>query len=900
MTARLRSDTGCPRGYPVERVRSPGSRPSPARPRSGSSRAVVFLVRFLLLWVILVPGLRAELEVNASKTFELRSMSVQGDFSQFLVDNPLYLSGNEFEQNLRLEVTGSIGEKVHVDVMLDDSIYQDEEKRMRVDVSGRVWNLSLGRFPLMLEGSRFLMAPRTGLGAFLRGTTNREVVEAFVQRPEGKTQRNFFEGKGALQEYVLTDSSGLANPLVVVGSERVVLDGRLLERGVDYEMDYLEGAVLLSQHLLPLDERNRLSVEFEEAGEGSGLRSTFFGGRYTREFGPTREARVSLGFAGEVDQLSEDASTATTGISPHRLGVVELAAQVPLARGLIAEGRAALSSLDEDTRSEEGDHEPVGAYDLKLTYGARLFDLTLGRSVVEPGFQGVGLDRFQTAGERRFASRDGSVSFLQGTYRPHADFQARASYQEAESNLSDLADEAREDVRTATFEVDTRGVLGGEVDLRYLGEASQGRAAGATEEARSGKDRFSVVHSRRLGRIGVQFRGELEETYRDQEALDSYQLAGVEFTGPTTSSVTWSTGGSLRAVHQGDAGDPSRLETDARAGVQAEVGEDLSLGLDLQHRRIRNRDPSDTSRAPREETNTGEARFRYLRGERLEVETVLTGEVRSRVFLDGISEYQANLDARSQDLTAQTALTPNPVLNRGSTSQVLFRPSRKVELGGGYRWSREADIRTDELYSREEGGDGRVTWTPSEHWKTSLEASQGASENPVAGNQRDNLSSRVEVLRSFPRGSNLSLRRTLEDVDDHANPDLSERTLENRLGLEHRIRRGLVAKAGLHAGAEQRVARSETQGFDAGLEWTQPRTGSRLGMGVDFTDVRGTGSDGEDQESLRKKWFLSAAGRLGEEGFVDLGLELTSAGADARGGEGYRALTTNLKLGLEF
>jgi hypothetical protein len=827
-------------------------------------------------------------------------MSVQGDFSQFLVDNPLYLSGNEFNQNLRLEVTGSIGERVHLDVMLDDSVFQDEEKRLRLDVSGRVWNLSLGRFPLMLEGSRFLMAPRTGMGAFLKGTMNRETVEAFIQRPEGRTQRNFFKGKGALQEYVLTDSTGLPNPLVVVGSERVVLDGRVLTRGEDYELDYLEGAILLSQGLLPLDERNRLSVEFEEAGQGSGLRSTFYGGRYTRQLGPKKEAHFSVGFAGEVDQLSQTSSLETTGITPHRLGVFEVSAHTPLAPGVILDGRAAISSLDEDLNSDEGGRGPVGAFDLKLSYGARLYDLVVGRSVVEPGFQGVGLTRFQTAGERRFASRDGAISFLQGNYHPHKDFQARTSYQEAESNLSDLPDESREEVRTATVEVDTNGLLGGELDFRYLGEVNQGRIAGQAEERSGTKDRFSVVHGRRLGKVGIQLRAEMEDVYLEGEPADSYQLAGVEFTGPTTSAVNWSASGNLRVIHRGDAADPKRLERNARAGFNADMGDDLSLSLDYRHRRETNRDPEDTSRAPEQETNTGEARLRYLRGERLEAETVYTGEVRSRIFLDRFNDYQAGLDSRTYQPPAQTAVTPNPILNRGSTTNVLFRPSQKVEVGGGYRWRLEADTQTRELFSREEGADGRVTWTPSEGWRASFQQGENHSQNPTAGTDRSQYSQGLEVVRSFSSGSNVNLTRSLEHLEDRANQDLSERILKDRLGVERRLRKGVVAKGGVSTGVEERVVRSETRGLDAGLEWTQPRTGSRLGIGVDLSQLLREDSAGERQETARKKWFLSAAGKLGDEGFVDLGLELTTAGEDPRGGEGYRALTTNLRLGLEF
>lgn len=844
-------------------------------------------------------GAHAELEVHASKRFELQSMSVDGDFSQFLVDNPLFLDGNRFDQNLRLEVTGAIGEKVHVDVLLDDSIFQDEEKRMRLDVTGRVWNLSLGRLPVQLEGSRFLMAPRTGLGMMVTGRTARRSWEAFLQRPEGKTQRNFFQGAGALQEYVLKDSTGAPNPLVVVGSERVLLDGRQLERGVDYEMDYLEGALLLGRSLLPLDERNRLTVEFEEAGQGSGLRSTVYGGRYTQRFGPEKEAWVSLGTVGEFDQvsqLSQQASPLSTGIHPRRTQVLEAAGAVPLARGLLLEGRGAVAMGDDDTSSDEGEREAAGAFDLKLTHKARIVELVAGRSVVEPGFQGVGLDRFQTAGERRFASRDGAVSFLQGSYRPHDDLAVRTSVQEARTNLEGSPVEPEEEVRTGTFEVDTSHVLGGQVDLRYLGEVSRSRAVGEAEPVEGTKDRITALRHRRLGTLGLQLRGEVEDATRAGEVADSYQLAGAELTGPTTSSVQWGLGGTVRAVHRGDPADPTRLERSAQAGASTDLGRDLSLGLDARHRKEIRRDPADTTGPPEQESNTGEARLKFQHGQKLEAESRFTAEVRSRVFLDPVTPYQAGLDSTRARPPPQTALTPNPVLTRGLQNSLRYRPDRHLTLDLGYRWKRESDTVTDDRLAMDESGDGRVSWSPSQAWRASYEQAGGLTRNQAQGSHRLHHSRRLEVVRAFEGGSQVSLGQTSDETDDRASPTVSQFTRATRLGMERRLKPGLTAKGGLSTGFEDKVVRADTTGVDMGLQWTQTRTGSRVELGVVLEDV----DREEGQDTSRKRWSLSAAGKLGDEGFLDLGVALATAGEDGRGGGGYQALTTNLSLGVEF
>lgn len=857
----------------------------------------------------------AEVDVRATKTFDLRSYSVEGDLTQFLNENPAFLNGNELTQSLRLEASGNVNDKVSVDIRLDDSGLNPDEQRMKIEVAGRVWNLVVGKIPVTLPGNRFLMGQRTGMGLFVKGEAGRDRIELFAQRPEGRSHRNVFEGRGSLQEYVLTDRSGLQNPLVVVGSDKVTLDGRRLERGVDYEIDYLEGAVLLSRTLLPLDPRSRLTVEFEEGGSGSGFASTVFGGRYTRRFGkrprePDRDvpaagtgpagSYVSLGFAVEADDRSAPPSASTTDMSPGRLGVFELQGRAEVSRDLTVTGAAAVSARDRDTWTDAGSEDPTGAFEVGAAFSPGRFELRLSRAVIDPGFAGVGLDRFTRGAERSDLARDGASTLAEALWKGATGARVETRFREARTNLAGTRAEAEEATRVGAVQVDLPEVAGGKLGLGWLVEDAETRAAGSADFVDSRRERLTAVQSRQLGAVKLQVSGELEDTVRAADASESYALAGVELTGPGEARIGWSAGGSLRETARGAGSDPTRIARDAHGGVSTELRDDLTLGVDFRHLRETRLDDTDPAAPPSQEANTGEARLR-LNGRKLEGELHATGEVRSRVLVDRLTPWGTpQQDLSPNQRLPQTAVAQDPVLTRGFARSLTWRPVDAWEVGVSGRDKFELDTATGEHYSRDRSRDGRVSWSPDKYLRARIEVGSGDSFSDPSRIDRSNWDQRFEVTRSLESGLSISATRTRERLDDRIEESRSEAKTKDRLGAEKQVRRNLLAKGGLSTGRERTSADLTTTGVDLSLEWARPRLGGKVAAGVEVQGVTGEDASGGDVETARKRWFMSAAGKLGEGGFVDLDVDLKSSGEDGRGGQGYRGLTTQLKLGLEF
>ncbi len=821
-----------------------------------------------------------------------------------------------------MEAKGTLGDRVTVDIRLDDSGFRDGDERLRLDVSGRVWKASAGLLPFALPESRFLVGSKTGLGFLVAGKGPQWEVAGFAGRPEGRPHRNQFAGRGAVQEYVLTDRSGAPNPIVVVGTDRVTLDGRRLERGVDYEMDYLEGAVLLARPLLPLDERRRLVVEFEESSGGSGFRSSTVGLRGTRRFGraaSTRERNwVSLGFAAEFDDRGAEASPDTTGATPGQVVVFEAAARADLAPGLGVRAVGALSARDTDTWSDEGELPTKGAFDLGLEFSRGNLGMKVSRFVAEPGFQGVGLDRFEAGGEGRVAAKDAAVSTAELLYKAGKAATLRARFRDAVTNLDQVRAEAEEHLQAASVDLDLHKLHGADVALRYLGEDATQRAAGQAEAKGGGRDRLGASATRKFGAVSVQVRGEWEGSRVPADEAggaatglpgpapgETHRTAGLELTGPGDGRVAWSLGGAVRDVVGGEDVEPLRVQRDLRAGMSSTLGSGLTVRTDLHHLKEERLDPDDTTGPPVQETNTGEARVRWNRGTKVEVESHLSAEVRSRILADPSDARFDPLRGGTAPGTGrtwvpQTVVTAHPVLARGATHRLTLRPVDPVQVTGNLRLQTESDTVTGEAQVRDRSGDGRVAWEARPGLRLSLEAGAGTSVNVPSKVDRSSGHRRLEVVKSFDDGSSLELTRQVDLSRDRREPARDRWVEKDRLGMERRLGRGLTAKAGLFEESEDSAVRTDRQGFDLGVVWERPQRGQKLELGFELGQLLGVDTRGEDVDSARRRWSVNASSRIGTEGFLDMGLALSSTGEDGKGGTGYQAVTSRVGLGLDF
>ncbi|MDQ7041807.1 MAG: hypothetical protein Q9M35_12795 [Rhodothermus sp.] len=179
---------------------------------------------------------------------------------------------------LQLELSGEVAEGVTLEALLSDADVPlspegttqrlREFDRISVRLQARHTQVQLGDYALTLgEGTLYgvqrklqgamlsAQLPGTGpvrritfqvSGAVSRGTYRRQVILPI---------------EGVQGPYRLTGAAGEPFVLVLPGTERVYLDGRLLERGTDYVIDYATGELTFTPRHLITAER-RISVEF--------------------------------------------------------------------------------------------------------------------------------------------------------------------------------------------------------------------------------------------------------------------------------------------------------------------------------------------------------------------------------------------------------------------------------------------------------------------------------------------------------------------------------------------------------------------------------------------------------------------------------------------------------------
>ena len=203
--------------------------------------------------------------------------------------------------------------------------------RVEKDASSLTW----GDFKADVRGSHFLTNTRSLYGAELRyvsptTTENGEArtrVSLYAAQPDTLPQRDILRGTGG-SVYFLTHqdinggSETLAIQTVDPDTGRIV-DTRILVEGVDYQIDYIQGVVNLTNPLA-------------SSGSGSGL-ITDGGGRYDLnlvaqyEYTPTTGSLSGASVGGRIEVQASDrlrlgltAMKETTGLSDQKMAGIDL------------------------------------------------------------------------------------------------------------------------------------------------------------------------------------------------------------------------------------------------------------------------------------------------------------------------------------------------------------------------------------------------------------------------------------------------------------------------------------------------------------------------------------------------------------------------------------------------
>lgn len=194
--------------------------------------------------------------------------------------------------NLDLQITGKISETVSLRASIQDSNIPlqeggysqklDEFDQVFIELFSNNWNIRAGDLFLENRQSRFLNFSKKvqGLAASVSfGKESKTTISAAAALVRGQYARSSFTGQEGNQgPYKLRGPNNELYVLVISGSERVFVNGILLERGEnnDYVIDYNAGEIIFTT-LFPITSEMRINIEYQYS-ERSYTRFVTYGG----------------------------------------------------------------------------------------------------------------------------------------------------------------------------------------------------------------------------------------------------------------------------------------------------------------------------------------------------------------------------------------------------------------------------------------------------------------------------------------------------------------------------------------------------------------------------------------------------------------------------------------------
>ncbi|RLD30803.1 MAG: hypothetical protein DRI70_00070, partial [Bacteroidetes bacterium] len=203
-------------------------------------------------------------------------------------------------RELDLQITGQLSEKISIRASIQDaniptqaggySQSLDEFDQIFIELYGKDWNIRAGDVDLQNNNSYFGRFTKKVQGIALGGTfehndgskTTAFVAGALVR---GVFQRSQFNGQEGNQgPYKLIGPNGELFILIVSGSERVYVNGLLLNRGENehYVIDYNAGEIKFNP-TYPITANMRITVEYQFTDRNYTRFIGYGGGNYTSD-----------------------------------------------------------------------------------------------------------------------------------------------------------------------------------------------------------------------------------------------------------------------------------------------------------------------------------------------------------------------------------------------------------------------------------------------------------------------------------------------------------------------------------------------------------------------------------------------------------------------------------------
>ena len=197
---------------------------------------------------------------------------------------------------LDLQITGKISENVSLRASIQDAnipVQQggysqnlDEFDQIFIELNGKNWGVRAGDVILQNNSSYFSRFTKNVQGISINTTLNHQESKTDVFASGALVRGVFTRSQFTAQEgnqgpYKLTGPNGELFVLIVSGSERVYINGLLLERGEnnDYIIDYNAGEVFFNS-TYPITSDMRISIEYQTTERNYSRLVAYGGGTY--------------------------------------------------------------------------------------------------------------------------------------------------------------------------------------------------------------------------------------------------------------------------------------------------------------------------------------------------------------------------------------------------------------------------------------------------------------------------------------------------------------------------------------------------------------------------------------------------------------------------------------------
>lgn len=282
------------------------------------------------------------------------------------------------DQSLDVRVNGRLSPDLEVNAMLSDrgipagggTQELSQIDKVYIQAAARHWKATVGDFDLAYESQRLLALRRQLQGLDLAAFGNSGAAGLAVSSSRGKPAICRFSGRDGVQgPYQLSVPEVKGAFTVLSSSDRVWLDGQLLQRGSDrdYIIDYQRAQLTFSPRW-QISRDSRITVEFEYTGE------SFF-----------RSLYLASGQLKAGPRLTLDAAYFSEGDDPSQ----------PSLGGLNDQWRSVLEAAGDDTSllwADGGNLADSGRGDYNLADSIYIFaGLGLGTHQVEFTWMGTGL-----------------------------------------------------------------------------------------------------------------------------------------------------------------------------------------------------------------------------------------------------------------------------------------------------------------------------------------------------------------------------------------------------------------------------------------------------------------------------------------------------------------------------